>query len=879
MATAATAPLESNARCLSRAQELFDDHFLKLHTRIDRMFVVLMAVQWAFSVLIAVWLSPYTWEGTRRIAHPHVLLAVLLGGFLAVPAMIVGLRYPGRWTTRHLIAICQVGFSALLIHLTGGRLETHFHVFGSLAFLAAYRDWTVLVPATVFVALDHLLRGLFWPESVFGVLTSSNWRWLEHAGWVLFEDLWLVICCRQGIHEVQEIARHRSELEQSQLILEGQTQALEESLREREAIVEGALDAVVQMDRSGQIVGWNSQASRIFGWTQAEALGRDFAEMIVHCDHPFRDGDGSSSNLLGNLSTILNQRIQIGGIRRDGTTFPMELAITSTGSSGRTRYCGFAQDISDRRKAEESLKEAKEIAEAANQAKSQFLANMSHEIRTPLNAILGFTDLLLDCDAELPPSERGSHLTAVRHGGTHLLTIINDILDLSKIEAGQMQYECIRCSPHQVIVETVSFMRVRALEKGVTLDAKWLGRVPETIVTDPARLRQLLLNLVGNALKFTEHGGVQVLARLNSAKEQLQIEIIDTGIGISQKQLDSLFVPFTQADVSVTRRFGGTGLGLSISRHIARALGGDISVQSEEGQGSTFTATISTGPLAGVALLDTPPQEALSTVRSTGGELLARLDGLKILIVDDGEVNRQLLQLFLTRAGAIVESAEHGLAAIEAAELGSFDAILMDMQMPVLDGYSATRKLRERGITTPIVALTAHAMSGEKQKCLAAGCDAYLTKPVDRHDLIATLARWRETKCRAGSSRAARPSNAAVCTSAPAEAIHPELELDLSDPELRAIIDKFVDRLGCDLDRLRTVWEERDWDALERRSHTLKGTSAMTGFAGLSVAAGRLEELAAQRDEVGTAQTLLSLQEHVRQISTSAVSAHPENAC
>jgi PAS domain S-box-containing protein len=396
--------VEQDQRKQVRARQLFDDHFQQLHARIDRMFVVLMGVQWVFAIGMALWLSPFTWNGTQRQLHPHVWLAVLLGGLLTLPVALASLWFPGRRRTRHLIAICQVGFSSLLIHLTGGRIETHFHVFGSLAFLAAYRDWKVLIPATILVAVDHLVRGMFWPETVFGVVTPNNWRWLEHAGWVLFEDLWLVICCRQGICEVRDIACHRAELEQSRADLEHQTVALEESLREREAIVEGALDAVVQMDSRGKIIGWNSQASRVFGWTSAEVVGRPLVETIVPENHQAAHTEGLKRFLATGISKVLNQRIEVEGLRRDGTVFPIELAITPTRSNGQTSFCAFAQDISERRQAEERLKQAKEVAETANQAKSQFLANMSHEIRTPLNAILGFTDLLRATDAELTPS-------------------------------------------------------------------------------------------------------------------------------------------------------------------------------------------------------------------------------------------------------------------------------------------------------------------------------------------------------------------------------------------------------------------------------------------------------------------------------------------
>jgi signal transduction histidine kinase/DNA-binding NarL/FixJ family response regulator len=688
-----------------RAQQIFDDHLRHLHQRIDRMFVVLMFVQWAFAIGCAAWLSPFTWDGATRHLHPHVWLAICIGGLLTLPVAYAGLRYPGRVGTRYLIALCQVAFSSLLIHVTGGRIETHFHVFGSLAFLAAYREWKVLVPATLFVAVDHLVRGLFWPESVFGVAATSDWRWLEHAGWVLFEDLWLVICCRQAVRETQTVARNQADLEQTNVALAAQTEA----------------------------------------------------------------------------------------------------------------------------------------AEAANRAKSLFLANMSHEIRTPLNAILGFTDLMRITEG-LPADERHSYLDAVHKSGTHLLTVINDILDLSKIEAGQMQYESIRFSPHQVIVDVLSLMRVRAAEKGLTLEARWLGRVPDSIQSDPARLRQLLINLVGNAIKFTERGSVQILARLNGPRQQLQLEVIDTGVGIPADKLDSIFTPFSQADATVTRRFGGTGLGLSICRYIAEALGGHVSAHSCEGQGSTFAVTIGTGPLSEIHLLESAPSEMLRTPARNAEGHGQRLNGLNVLIVDDGETNRRLLRLLLTRAGATVTMAEHGLSAVEQATATNFDAILMDMQMPIMDGYTATRELRTRGNKTTVIALTAHAMAGEEAKCRAAGCDGYLTKPVNRDELIDALSRIGDSLD--VSSRQVEAPAVSITIDAQAESS----ELDLNDPELCDIVAQFVSQLDEHCAGLTAAHSAGDWIALAARAHTLKGTAAMTGYPALSQKALALEQLVESRD-------------------------------
>jgi signal transduction histidine kinase len=400
--------------------------------------------------------------------------------------------------------------------------------------------------------------------------------------------------------------------------------------------------------------------------------------------------------------------------------------------------------------------EARQQAEAANQSKSEFLANMSHEIRTPMTAILGFSELL-QAEEEAPNSPerertRRDHLQTIQRHGAHLLTIVNDILDLSKIEAGKLNVEKVPTDVVALIHEVALLLRVRAESKGLTLTTRFATPIPKTIQTDPTRLRQILLNLAGNAVKFTERGSVAIVTSMD--EQTLRIAVQDTGIGLTQQQIQRLFDRFMQADASTTRRFGGTGLGLPISARLATMLGGAITTKSEPGKGSTFTLTIDTGALEDAEYI--LPQYASEYVSAPEESIASdshdiRLDGLRILLVEDGPDNQRLIAHLLKGAGAHVSLADNGRLALQKLLAGAdsegeflapcaYDLIVMDMQMPEMDGYTATRLLREKSCDLPIVALTAHSMNGDREKCLAAGCTSYASKPINKRMLLRVVA-------------------------------------------------------------------------------------------------------------------------------------------
>ncbi len=713
-----------------RAESLFATHQRAVFEGTDRLFAGLMAFEWLAGIAAALWISPRTWEGSNSQTHPHVWAAVLLGGAIVSFPILLALIRPGATLTRHVIAVAQMLFAALLIHLTGGRIETHFHVFGSLAFLAFYRDWRVLISATVVVAVDHLLRGIYWPQSVYGTVLASQWRWLEHAGWVIFEDLFLIRSCVLGTAEMRDIARRQADLEATNETVENNFRILGESEARYAAILKSAMDCVIIIDQHGVVREFNPAAEKTFGYKRSDILGQELSATIIP-QSILGDTTDTAADLKAN-EPVIGQRVEVTALHHNGTTIPVEIAVTPVATEGQPIYTAYLRDVSERKRADEALQHAKDAAEAANRAKSEFLASMSHELRTPLNAIIGYSELLDEQAAEVQP-DFVPDLAKIQTAGKHLLGLINDILDLSKIEAGKMQLYLEKFEIRRLIDEVVSAVQPGIQKKGCQL----IVHCPEnagTMHADQIKTRQVLLNLLSNAVKFTERGTIElsVNRRPEIDGDWIHFQVKDTGIGMTPEQMGKLFQSFSQANASTTRKFGGTGLGLAISRSISKMMKGEIDVESEFGSGSTFTVRL---PADVASIHSHEIERELNTAEEAVRPSRNLRDEKPILIIDDDPAAREVVARFLKQEGFVTVSAPNGREGLRLAKELRPSVITLDVLLPSMDGWSVLAGLKADPALKdiPVIMLTVTDNDGSSQ---ALGAAEYLNKPIDSSRLI-----------------------------------------------------------------------------------------------------------------------------------------------
>lgn len=817
----------------ARSDELFDQHRQQIHVKTDRLFARLMIVQWVAGIAAALFIAPRTWTGQTSHIHIHVWGAIFIGAAISAFPLWMIRTSPGEPVTRYVIAIAQMLMSALLIDLTGGRIETHFHVFGSLVILSFYRDWKVLIPATIVVALDHFLRGVYWPYSVYGVLTASPWRSLEHAGWVVFEDVFLVISCLRSIREMRSIANRTAALEASEqnsrqifedapigmavvgldehfsrinaafrdmigyseeeltertplditypgdvaiskelaqamlngsgrsyiekryvrkdgevlwvtrtgcIIRDGSGQpqhflimvedisdrkaaeeALCENRRELEAalkanqlIMTNSLDVICTIDEAGRFVTVNAACEQLWGYTPDELIGRQYIELVYPEDRPKTNEAAQNILAAGQLTDFTNRYI-----RKDGGLVDVLWSATWS-PADKTHFC-VAHDVTERIRIEKALREAKEEADRANHAKSEFLSRMSHELRTPLNAILGFGQLL---ERQSPTEIQRTRVRHIISAGRHLLDLINEILDISRIEVGRLQLSLEPVCVADAAQEALDLMRPLASEHQIQLSASAPLDEKVYVMADRQRFKQVLLNLLTNAVKYTPRGGNVTISSNESVQNSVRIEVSDTGPGIPTEKLSRLFTPFDRLGAEQSS-VEGTGLGLALSQRLIHAMRGCIGVNSEPGKGSTFWVELP---------FTKSPLERIGPRNGTGERAHVASVERTILYVEDNVSNLTLVEQMLAEHPQItLITAMQGRLALDLARQRVPDLILLDLHLPDMPGWEVLSELQRDNATReiPVIIISADATSRQIKRLMAAGAQAYLTKPID----------------------------------------------------------------------------------------------------------------------------------------------------
>ena len=693
------------------AQELFRAHERSIAEQTDRLFAGLMLVQWLASIAAAHWLSPLTWAGSSSQPHLHVWAAVYLGGLITLlPVALVAMR-PGSAVTRYVISTCQVLMSTLLIHFTGGRIETHFHVFASLVFLSFYRDWRVLVPATIVVAADHFIRGVYWPQSVFGVLTASEWRWLEHAGWVLFEDAFLVVSCLRGKKEMWSIAER--------------TAALHASEERYRGIVARAEGIFLADGETGRLLECNAAFLALLGHEAS-----DVEALRLH-DLDVTRGEGidqlSARVLEQNGPTIVDRKYQ----RRDGSVIDVTLTLSTLVSGRGHTLCGAVRDITEHRLTEKALRRTEEQLRQAHKmdAVGQLAGGIAHDFNNLLTAILGYAEILSDSLG--PNHPQRDKAEQIARAGRTAASLTRQLLAFSRRQVLQPAVLDLNG-----VVSNVDKMLRRLIGEHIDLVIKLAADLPR-IRVDAGQLEQVLLNLAVNARDAMRDGGRLIIetSAVDLGTENdfdmpagrcVMLRVRDTGCGMTPAVQAHLFEPFF-----TTKAPGkGTGLGLSTVYGIVKQSGGAISVETAPGKGATFVVVL---PIAAVAD-ETAPAAAAAKAAAPRSET--------VLLVEDEEQVRALAALSLQRAGYKVLEAQHPEEALEIAgrHAGPIHLILTDVVMPGMNGRVMVERLVPRHPEARILFMSGYTDDALAPHGVAPGDVAFLHKPFTPKELAERVA-------------------------------------------------------------------------------------------------------------------------------------------
>jgi PAS domain S-box-containing protein len=818
---------------VERADELFEQHRQQIFRNTDRLFARLMFFQWVAGILIALFISPRVWAGQSSEPGIHVWVAFILGGVIsAVPIWMTRAR-PGAAVTRYVIAVAQTLMSALLIGLTGGRIETHFHLFGSLVILSFYRDWRVLIPATIVVALDHFFRGIYWPYSIYGVMAASPWRSIEHVGWVIFEDAFLIMSCVRGIGEMRSIANRTAALEASeqgfrqifeeapigmgvvgldesftqvnarlcemvgyseseltqlttmditfeedipqgkqdaeQLLTGGRRSSVErrytrkngevlwitrtaclmrgvdgqpraflimvediserkraerelyESKRELEAahhanqlIMDNSQDVICTIDAHGRFLSVSAACVQLWGYTPTELFGRPYVDLVCPEDTEMTKQMAETVLRDGKIADFVNRNT-----RKDRSRVDV-LWSASWSETDKIMFC-VAHDVTDRARSDKALREAKEEADRANKVKSEFLSRMGHELRTPLNAILGFSQLIERHD---PTDAQRTRVDHILSAGRDLLNLINEVLDISRLEAGNLQLSLEAVCVADALEEALTVLRPLAEERGVGLSTSKQLDQSACVIADRQRFKQVLLNLLTSAVKSAPLDGKITVSASPASTGMMRVVVSDTGADISAEEL-----PFDRLGTEQTT-VEGTGLGFALCQRLMHAMNGSIGVNTTIGHGSTFLVELARAesPLVHVA-----------PAKRNGSHPGSNVARRTILYIEDNLSNITLIeQMLAEQPGIKLITAMRGQLGIELARQHSPDLILLDLHLPDLPGWEVLSRLQRDDATReiPVVVISADVTSHQINRLMAAGARAYLTKPFDMQEFF-----------------------------------------------------------------------------------------------------------------------------------------------